>query len=113
MTTGGNLTLVNAEEEPRRPPAKEMELDTSILRSAAAQLAQTIAWVPGAHKSHHFRDRCRDLSRTLKCLLRELPSSPSKNMSDGVRLLRENIRLFRGELEGVCESARLFQKNPQ
>ena len=113
MNTGGNLVLVNADDEPPRLPAKQMELDTSILRSAAVQLAQTISWVPGARKSRHFRDRCRVLSRALKPLFRAIQSPPSNNMPDGVRLLRENIRLFHGELEGVCETAKLFRKSPQ
>ena len=58
----GHLELVKAEPEGLRMPPTDMEVhpDNSVL--SAADLARSLAWMPGQQESRTFRDRCETLS---------------------------------------------------
>jgi len=116
MTPSGPLELVNAEAEGIHPPASAekigMEPVPQAVRLSAAQLARTLAWVPAQRKSRQLHDRCSMLSGICKPLLAALESPATKDLSDDLRLLRENLRLIETELQDTCETFKGVLETP-
>ncbi len=94
-----HLELVNAERpEPQSLPMK-MQSDPDVISAGAAELARSLAWIPGQQESSHFRDRCETLTRVFRPLLAALHSRDAKSLPDGLRDLQANIFLLEGELQ--------------
>jgi len=114
MTTqSDHMELVSAESPGLDAPAADMASDPDKFRSSAAQLARTLAWLPGQHESHHFRDRCGILSRALRPVLASLESRKGTSRSEDFRWLQENIFLLGGELAEACATFNQHHKLPQ
>ncbi|MFZ1053107.1 MAG: hypothetical protein WAN41_20690, partial [Candidatus Sulfotelmatobacter sp.] len=85
----GHLELVNAEPKGLRT-LPDMGPDLDTLSSSAAELARSLAWMPGQQESRHFRDRCEALTRAFQPLLISLESGAANTVSDDFRRLQEN-----------------------
>jgi len=113
MKESGHLELVNGEIESLSSPPTNSAPEASILRSSAADLAHSLAWMPGQRESRGLRDRCCKLSRAFRSLLAAIDSPLEKPVSDDFRLLRESIFLLEAELEDVCATFKVLTKVPQ
>ncbi len=113
MTESGHVELVSTQAEGPRPRPQEMEPDTHASCLRVAQLARSLAWVPGQQESYHLGDRCHALSLAFQALLPALDSQPFKDISDDFRSLKENIPLLESELEAACGAFKLTHKIPQ
>ena len=109
----GHLELVKAEPEGLRVPPTDMGAspDNSVL--SAADLARSLAWMPGQQESRTFRDRCETLSRVFRPLLTSLESRAGKAVADNLQPLQENIFLLSGELGETCGTFSAAHKLPQ
>jgi len=109
----GHLELLKAEPEGLRMPPTDMEVrpDNSVL--SAADLARSLAWMPGQQESRTFRDRCETLSRAFRPLLRSLESRAGKAVAENLKPLQENIFLLSGELGTTCGTFSAVHKLPQ
>src|SRR5258708_2914367 len=122
MSESGNLELVNAESvNAESVNAESADVLHSIpeepspdlvLRSSAARLARSLAWMPGRQESRDFSDRSRLLSDSLQPLLAAL-EAPAKIDSDDYQRLRQNVPLLKGELEEMRQTFSLPHKIPQ
>ena len=108
----GHLELVNAEPKGLRT-LPDMGPDLDTLSSSAAELARSLAWMPGQQESRHFRDRCEALTRAFQPLLISLESGAANTVSDDFRRLQENIFLLGGELQETCGTFNAAHKLPQ
>jgi hypothetical protein len=98
----GHLELVSPEPKALRVASTDMKVGPDPLSSSAAELARSLAWVPGEQESRNFRDRCEALFRAFRPLLALLELRAAKPLSDDFRQLKESIFLLRGELEETC-----------
>src|ERR1022692_1157210 len=98
----GHLELDNAEPQALHPPPADSEPGPDALCLSAAELARSLAWVPGQQESRNFRDRCEALHRASRPLLALLELRATKPLSDDFRRLQESIFLLRGELAETC-----------
>ena len=98
----GPLELDSAEAQAQQTPPADMETAPDPLSLTAAELARSLAWLPGQQESSNFSDRCEALSRAFRPLLALLELRTAKPLSDDFRRLQESIFLLRGELEETC-----------
>jgi cyclic beta-1,2-glucan synthetase len=117
MTESGNLELVNAESVNAESadvlhPIPEEPSPDLVLRSSAARLARSLAWMPGQQESRDFTDRSRALADSLQPLLAAL-EAPAKNDSEDYQRLRANVPLLKAELEEMRRTFNLPHKIPQ
>ncbi|MGA8491503.1 MAG: glucoamylase family protein [Terriglobales bacterium] len=105
--------MINSETERIVDFSEESAANEAVLRSQAAELAQSLSWLPSENSSRAFVERCRHLSKVLKPLLRRLdvplPGSP---VSDDSRWLHDNVYLIISEFEGASETLKLRRKTP-
>jgi cyclic beta-1,2-glucan synthetase len=113
MTEIGHLELVSAEAEDLDAPTHNMTPDLLTMRSSAADLARSLAWVPGQRKSYVFRNRRQSLSRSLGSLLNKLATPLQKAATGEVGLLRESAFLLENELEDACATFKAATRVPQ
>jgi hypothetical protein len=93
--------------------SKEMGAEELAVRTTAADLARSLSWLPGESQSRVFAERCSQLSKALRPLLRRLESrTQGTAISDDSRWLYDNVHLLRSELESVCETFKARQKMP-
>jgi cyclic beta-1,2-glucan synthetase len=113
MQENVHLETVNAETEGGLDPSTELTANEQDLRSRATELAGSLSWLPSENSSRAFVERCRNLSKALKPLLRKLdvplPGSP---VSDDSRWLHDNVYLLISEFEGASETLKLKRKTP-
>src|SRR5580692_9864621 len=109
----GHLELVKAEPEGLRMPATAMEANSDNSVLSAADLARSLAWMPGQQESRTFRDRCETVSRAFRPLLRSLESRAGKGVAENLQPLQENIFLLSGELGTTCGTFSAVHKLPQ
>jgi cyclic beta-1,2-glucan synthetase len=100
MPQSAHLELGRAGSEDVRHPKRELA-QGAPLNVRAAELAHSLAWLPGRRASRPFRNRCRALSRALKPLVTSLESPPPKTVSNDFRWLHDNVRLLEAELDDV------------
>jgi cyclic beta-1,2-glucan synthetase len=112
-TKTGHLELVNVEPQGFRTSAADMELDSDRSLPSAAELARSLAWMPGQQESPHFRDRCDRLVKSFQPLLAAWETPIAKTASDDLRSLKENVFLLRGELQEACGTFNAVHKLPQ
>jgi hypothetical protein len=98
----GHLELDRAETPALRVTSTDMEPGPDTLSLSAAELAHSLAWVPGQQEAPGFRDRCEALSPAFRPLLTLLELRTAKPLSDDFRQLQEHIFLLKGELEEIC-----------
>src|SRR5208337_856276 len=108
----GHLELVKAEPKGLRT-LLDMGPDLDTLSSSAAELARSLAWIPGQQESQHFRDRCEALNRAYKPLFISLEARAKAAVSDDFRRLQENMYLVSGELQETCATFGATYKLPQ
>jgi cyclic beta-1,2-glucan synthetase len=108
-----HLEMINAEIEHPVAPSDDEGASERELRSQAAELARSLSWLPSENSSRAFVERCRQLSKTLKPLLRKidvpLPGTP---VSDDSRWLHDNVYLIISEFDGASETLKLRRKTP-
>jgi cyclic beta-1,2-glucan synthetase len=112
MTTSGHIEMVGAEPE-GLPPAVSQMTTKSSLSSSAANLARTIAWLPGQVEVRPLEERCQKLERSFKPVLATLQNPPEKTVCDDLRTLYENVFLLRAELGETSETFKEPHKLPQ
>ena len=95
------------------PVPVETSPDTLALRSSAAKLARSLAWIPGQRESRDFSDRYKKLEAKFRPVLDILESPPSSNESEDFRGLRENILLLEAELKEISGTFQSPHKIPQ
>src|ERR1700688_1169141 len=97
-----HLETVGVTTEQYLESSKEMGADELAVRTSAAELARNLSWLPGESQSRVFAERCSQLSKALRPLLRRLESrSQGTAISDDSRWLHDNLHLLRSELESV------------
>src|SRR5579863_1295036 len=108
-----HLETVNAETEFGLDPSTEWAPNDQDLRSRATELAGSLSWLPSENSSRAFVERCRNLSKALKPLLRKLDVPlPGTPVSDDSRWLHDNVYLLISEFEGASETLKLRRKTP-
>ena len=113
MPENVHLEMISAEAERRFEPAGEIPSSERTLRSNAAELAQSLSWLPSESRSRVFVGRCRELSKAFKPILRgvDVPL-PGLALSDDSRWLFDNIPLVISELDDAAETFKLRRKLP-
>src|SRR5271170_3363108 len=113
MPENVHLEMISAEAERRFEPAGEMPSSERTLRSNAAELAQSLSWLPSESRSKIFVGRCRELSKAFKPVLRRLEGPlPAPATSDDSRWLFDNVHLVTSELDDATETFKLRRKLP-
>jgi hypothetical protein len=113
MPQNVHLEMVSPETERRFESSGEITSNELAVRSNAAELARNLSWLPGESKSPVFIERCRQLSKALKPLLKRLEArSPGTPLSDDARWLHDNVHLLSSEFESVCETFKIREKTP-
>jgi hypothetical protein len=113
MPQNVHLEMIKAKIERRFESSGEMASDELALRSNAWDLARNLSWLPSESRSPVFIERCRQLSKAFKPVLKRLEArSPGASLSDDVRWLHDNLHLLNSELQSVCESFKARQKMP-
>jgi len=113
MSERGNLELVSAEAEGLRPtPTAVASVPDPVPTSSAAELARSLAWVPGQAESFTLRERSRRLHSLGKPLLASLEKVAATASGD-LQALRENKYVIKVELEEVLVTFRQSTKIPQ
>jgi cyclic beta-1,2-glucan synthetase len=108
-----HLEMVSAKTTRRFEPSGEMAPDELALRSNAAELARNLSWLPGESKSQIFVERCRQLSKAFRPVLKRLEArSLGTAPSDDFRWLHDNVHLLNSELQSVCETFKARLKMP-
>ena len=95
------------------PDPAETSPDTLALRSSAAKLARSLAWIPGQRESRDFSDRYKKLAAAFRPVLEILESPPAPTESQDFRRLRESILLLEAELQEVSGTFQSPHKIPQ
>jgi cyclic beta-1,2-glucan synthetase len=108
----GQIELGSVEPQALHTSAPSMEPESHLLSARAAHLARNLAWIPGQQESHQLRNRCEKLSRTSQPLLALPESRAQKDSSDDFRYLQDNMFLFAGELQQICETFQLPHQLP-
>jgi cyclic beta-1,2-glucan glucanotransferase len=98
----GHLELVRAEAQGLPTAPIDMESAPDKLSISAAELARSLAWIPGQQESRNFRDRCETVSRSFRPLLASLELRTDKPLPEDSRVLQENMFLLSGELGETC-----------
>src|ERR1700691_828974 len=113
MQQNVHLEMINVETEPRVESSEEVAANERDLRSRAAELARSLSWLPSENSSRAFVERCRNLAKALKPLLRKLDVPlPGTPVSDDSRWLHDNVYLLISEFEGASETLKLKRKTP-
>jgi len=113
MPQNVHLEMIKAKIERRFESSGEMASDELAMRSNAWDLARNLSWLPSESRSPVFIERCRQLSKAFKPVLKRLEArSPGASLSDDVRWLHDNLHLLNSELQSVCESFKARQKMP-
>ena len=113
MPQNTHLETVSVTTQQKVESSKEMAADELAVRTSAAELARDLSWLPGESQSPVFAQRCRQLSKALRPLLKRLEArTQGTAISDDSRWLYDNIHLLSSELESVCESFKARQKMP-
>src|ERR1700722_12199823 len=108
-----HLEMVTTKTECPLDPSGEMGPHEIALRANAAELARNLSWLPGESRSPVFVERCRQLTKAFKPLLKKIEGrSLGTSLSDDGRWLHDNVHLLTSELQGVCEAFRAKQKMP-
>jgi len=107
MRIGSHLEVLTAEAEDLHLSFEEVSPDAKGLRSRAAELALSLAWVPNHRQSSAFRDRSQTLARRFKPLLSALRSQPRRTEAGDFRLLQESAFLLAAEVQDVCATFNL------
>ena len=113
MQQNVHLETVNTETECELDPSMELTPNEQDLRSRATELAGSLSWLPSENSSRAFVERCRNLAKALKPLLRKLDVPlPGTPVSDDSRWLHDNVYLLISEFEGASETLKLKRKTP-
>ncbi len=113
MPQNVHLEMVTTKTECPIEPSGEMGSQEIALRSNATELARNLSWLPGESRSPVFVERCQQLSKAFKPLLKRIEGrSLGTSLSDDGRWLHDNVHLLTSELQGVCEAFKAKQKMP-
>ncbi len=106
------LELIGAQPQPASTLPVEMESENNAISVRAAELARSLAWMPGQQESHHFRNRCERLTNAFRPLLVSLQARGGKDVTGDLRELRANMFLLEGELQEICATFDLPHELP-
>jgi cyclic beta-1,2-glucan synthetase len=106
------LELISLEPRAASKLPVDMDADANIT-TKAAELARSLAWIPGQQESQHFRERCEKLTRAFRPLLASLQSCSEKEVTGDLLELRANMFLIEGELQEICTTFNEPHKLPQ
>jgi cyclic beta-1,2-glucan synthetase len=105
-----------AEGEGQQQPAAEssdLASDLSALRSAAAEFASRLAWLPGIRASKTFSIRCRKLKAAFQPLLASVDAAARIHPESGdLRWFRDNDQLIYSELRNVATELKQLKRLP-
>src|ERR1700677_5415160 len=108
-----HLETINAEIEHPVAPSDDKGANERELRLQAAELARSLSWLPSENSSRAFVERCRQLSKTLKPVLRKIyVQVPGTPVTDDSRWLHDNVYLIISEFDGASETLKLRRKTP-
>ncbi len=94
------------------PPANVAEADESVLRKYAAAAARSCAWLPRRRHSGKPREMFRRSAKRFSRLERELYNLRSGEPSEDLKLLYENLRLVRTEIQDLADGSKYLTKLP-
>jgi cyclic beta-1,2-glucan synthetase len=107
-----HLEIISAEVAPQLEASDEAA-NEQALRSSAAESARNLPWLPSENSSQVLIERCHQVSKDLKPVLRGLAGPlPGAAFSDDSRWLYDNVYLVISELEGVRELFKRRRKTP-
>ena len=113
MPQNTHVELATAEAESPPQALQETTSEIDALRSHAAELARSLAWLPNKRSSRNLFERRRAVISALRPLLPKLEAPlPRTPISDDFRWLHDNVRLLVTELENLGESLRLPRNSP-
>lgn len=97
---------------PQLENANLSEGERNVLREYAVRAARSCAWLPHNRRTRRAREIFRDSARRLSRLERELYRLRSGEPSEDLKLLYENLRLVRTEIQDVDEAGKSLRKLP-
>ncbi len=112
MSESGNLDLVSSDDQRGLPAPAAVNPADPALRTSAAKLAKTLAWIPGQKDSSDLTRSSRKLAAKLQPLFELLESRPQKAGEDFQRL-RANLPLLTNEIEGLIKLFSSEHRVPQ
>ncbi len=92
------------------PPANVSEAEQSVLREYARAAARSCAWLPRRRHSGKPRDIFRKSAKRFSRLERELYNLRSGEPSEDLKLLYENLRLVRSEIQDLADGSKYLTK---
>ena len=93
--------------------SSDLASDLSGLRSAAAELASRLAWLPGVRTSKTFSSRCRKLKRAFQPLFAGAEAAGRLNReSEDLRWFLDNDQLIYGELRNLSAELKPLKRLP-
>jgi cyclic beta-1,2-glucan synthetase len=113
MPENVHLEVVDPSIEGRLGPSGESFSNENVLRSSALESARNLSWLPSESRSTVLVERCRELSRKLRPVLRAVDTPLAGTaVSDDSRWLYDNVHLVVSELESARETFNLRRKTP-
>ena len=106
------LELIGGEPQPASTLPVEMESDNNAVSARVAELARSLAWIPGQQESRHFRNRCERLTNAFRPLLVSLQALTEKDVTGDLLELRANMFLLEGELQESCATFDMTHELP-
>lgn len=106
------LEEIGAEPRAASTLPVEMESDNNAVSARVADLARSLAWIPGQQESRHFRNRCERLTNAFRPLLVSLQALSEKEVTGDLLELRANMFLLEGELQESCATFDLPHELP-
>jgi len=111
MPQNTHIEIIAAEAQ--RLPPDSGGTDPQSLRAQAADLAQTLPWLPNTRSSLTFQERSRAVGEALKPLFRAVDSPlPESAIADDFRWLYDNVRLVASELQALATAFKPLKKTP-
>ncbi len=94
------------------PPANVSEGEQSVLREYAAAAARSCAWLPRRRHSGKPREIFRKNVKRFSRLERQLYNLRSGEPSEDLKVLYENLRLVRTEIQDLADGSKYLAKLP-
>jgi cyclic beta-1,2-glucan synthetase len=88
------------------------DAEQALLRSHAIRVARTCAWLPGRQRSSRPKELFRSSARRFLKLERELYRLRSGEPSEDLKVLYENVRLIRTDIQDLDEGMKILSKLP-
>jgi len=103
MPQNTHLEAINAEAE-RLPKPAHAAQNPQTIHEGAAQLAQSLTWLPNSPSSRTFAERTRVLAHDFKPIFGTLELPAPDRISDDFRWLHDNSRVLYSELQKTARA---------